>query len=331
MSTANDRIDRRRARSSLLVWIALALACRGGDHRGAADEMARSLAAVLAAADQARAPWRCTGDDLPVATDVQLAATAGRWELQGHTLRLRDRSDATTIAVIADAGGSAPATLAAFARLRTKLADTRLDLVIALGGMGFSTAELEATLGALIVGGNVPVVALPGDLEAMPEHVTALARLRQHGATVLDGRLVHVIELPGATIATIPGAGSAERLVAGGDGCAWKAEDVVKIYAELATRPGLRIAATAESPRVTLAGEPTGERALAPPSGSVDIVLHGPTREAPTAPRNGTRDGHAVALSPGTSDATPRLPDPHQPSLGLLVLRDSTWSWRPVQ
>ena len=42
------------------------------------------------------------------------------------------------------------------------------------------------------------------------------------------------------------------------------------------------------------------------------------------------RDGAGAPLSPGTSDATSRLPDGHHPSAGVLVIRGSTWTWRTV-
>src|SRR5207237_2724751 len=107
-----------------------------------------------------------------------------------------------------------------------------------------------------------PLVALPGDLEAVPAHLAALAALGKRGDAIVDGRLARWIELPGATIVTIPGAGAAARLVAGDDGCAYRAAELAQLFAELSAKPGLRIAASAEAPRHDVAGEPTGELAL---------------------------------------------------------------------
>ena len=101
--------------------------------------------------------------------------------------------------------------------------------MLALGGMGTTRAELEATLGALADKAPYAVVALPGDLEHAGALTAAIARAaRRTGRLVLDGRLAQRIELPGATIATIAGAGAAGRLVAGDDGCLYRGDDVAR-------------------------------------------------------------------------------------------------------
>jgi hypothetical protein len=99
----------------------------------------------------------------------------------------------------------------------------------------------------------------------------------------------------------------------------------------------------AEAPREIVAGEPTGQLELvaskvqpmaagsgATAGGTVDLILHGPTHATPTPARTGSRDGSAVGLSPGTSDATTRLPEPALPAAGVLTIRGNSWSWRPV-
>ena len=141
--------------------------------------------------------------------------------------------------------GSAPATIAALARMRSKL--DGVDLIVTLGGMGTTKAELEATLGT--IAGKEPLVVLPGDLEDERAQQAALATLRAKGTLVMDGRQARWITGDGFALATIPGAGAVERLVAGLEGCAWRAGDVAKIYDELAGRPGLRVALLAEAPR----------------------------------------------------------------------------------
>jgi hypothetical protein len=174
----------------------------------------------------------------------------------------------------------------------------------------------------------VPVIALPGDLESIPAETAALAALAARGIPVLDGRLVRWIELPDVTIGTV--AGSAQ-LVAGADGCSWHPADVRALYAELAARPGLRIAALAEAPREVVDGSPEGDAALGPePTTAIDLILHGPSHPAPSPTRVGGRDGARVALSPGTADASPRLPTSPVPSAGVLVIRGASWSWTPV-
>ena len=310
---------RSGARLALLALVACG-------HREPASSVTRAgavLAAWLTAADGAKTPWRCAAADLPPLADEQVAG----WHIGGH--RMSREGDQLTIGVIADAGGSAPRTIATLGRLRARLDEASPDVVLSLGGMGTTRAELEATLGALADGARWPLVALPGDLESTTAHVAAVAALRKRGAPVVDGRLVRWIETPAAAIATLPGAGAAERLVAGGDGCAWRREDIAAIYRELAARPGVRIAASAEAARTTIAGEPAGELGLVPPQ-PIEVALHGPLSPVPTPTITGGRDGASVPITPGTSDATTRLPAAHVASAGVLVIRGASWSWRPL-
>ena len=277
------------------------------------------------------------GPDAPGLADEALTVGARTWQLAGHAVELAgaegrdaERRGALAIGVIADAAGAAPATLAALGRLRAGLASA--DLVVALGGMGATQAELEASLGALAEGAPWALVAVPGDLESAPALTRAVGALRARGLAVIDGRLVRRLVLPGATVAVVAGAGADSRLVAGPDGCAYAAADVTAAFADLAPRAGLRILATAEPPRVTVGGEPAGELALTASAGQqVDLILHGPATEAPSPARGGGRDAAAIALSPGTSDATTRLPGPRRPSsAGLLTITGAAWRWRPV-
>lgn len=296
-------------------------------------QLAQALEAALEAAQARRVPWRCAAPDGPTLAEETLAAGKRSWKLGGGTMRLAGEGagqGAVAIGVVADAGGAAPRTLAALGALRKQLAGA--DLVLVLGGMGASQAEIEAALGALAEG-TAPVVAVPGDLEPAGEQAAAIARLRAQGRAVIDGRLARWLELPGATIATIPGAGAAARLVAGVEGCGYRASDVTAVLEELTKREGLRILASAEAPRLEVDGEPAGELALtvgAPHA--IDIALHGPTAEGVTRARAGRRDGAAAALTPGSSDATTRLPGPRRAaSAGMLHLERTGWRWRPVE
>jgi hypothetical protein len=271
---------------------------------------------MTSATNQA-APWRCVADDLP-----ELAlATIGDWQVSQHSLVHKSTRD-VVIGVIADAGGADPKTLAALGRIRAKLDEAHADLVLALGGMGTTQPELEATLGVLAKPSS-PVIALPGDLEQVAAETAAIATLTTKGSPVIDGRLVRWIELPDATIGTVAGAGNPLRL-AKSDGCVWRSEDVLQLYKDLAAKPGLRIAALAEAPREGDSGE------LDLVASGIDLVLHGPTHPTPSAAQAGGRDGTHVGLSPGTADATPRLPETRQPSAELLTLRGAAWSWKPL-
>lgn len=311
------------------VLVAILGACGDSAPPPSAPGVGKVLAAVLAAADHERTPWRCATLDTPMVRDEQLTTGDRKWQLGGHVLRRIDGDATLAIGVVADAGGDGPRTVAALARLRAELEHSSPDLVLALGGMGETQADLEATLGTLAERAPWPVVALPGDLEPASAHAAAIATLRTRGAQVFDGRLIRWIELSGATIATIPGAGARERLLAGDEGCLWRPEDVAALYSAVTTKPGIRIVASSEAPRSRVAGEPAGELGLVPAQ-PIEVALHGPVTPAPSSAKSGGRDGAQVALSPGTADATRRLPDPHTPSAGILVVRAGTWTWRPL-
>jgi hypothetical protein len=331
-----QRSQRGRSRPGLgrrlaLLCVVLALCCACGDSKPAASapRVGHVLAAVLAAADQTRAPWRCAALDLPAVADLAFTTGERHWQLGGRVLRRTDSDDALAIAVIADAANASPRTIAALARLRAELEKSAPDLVLALGGMGATQADLEATLGTLGERATWPVVAMPGDLESVAVFGAALSALRKRGVNAVDGRLVRWIELPGATIATVPGAGARERLGAGDDGCQWRAENVARVYSELTAKEGVRVVASSEAPRTKVDGEPAGELGLVPPQ-PIEVALHGPVEPAPSPARSGSRDGTRAVLSPGTADAMRRLPAAHTPSAGLLIIRAGVWTWRPV-
>lgn len=300
--------------------IVLCAACGGGKPpQSAAPRVANALVAALTAAEQRHAPWRCVAEDLP---EPAPGPVGKGWVIAGRSLQRTGGKD-LVIGVVADAGGSDPKTIAALGRLRAKLDEANADLVLALGGMGTTEHELEATLGVLAKPGS-PVVALPGDLESVAAETAAIAAVNAKGAPVVDGRLVRWIELPDATIGTIAGAGSPLRLAA--DGCAWQPEDVLQLYQQLAAKPGLRIAAAAEAPRERHAGETS-----LVPGPAIDLVVHGPTQPAPSPAQSGGRDGARATLSPGTSDATPRLPETRAPAAGVLAIHGASWSWKPLE
>ncbi|HEY4240566.1 MAG TPA: hypothetical protein VGM88_12160 [Kofleriaceae bacterium] len=319
-----------RKTQALALAVLAVSACGGHAHDDSpAARIGPALGAALGAADHTRAPWRCADEGVPPLPAEERKLGARTWKLAGHEVSADGETD-LTIGVVADAGGSAPATLAAIGRLRGALAHA--DLVVTLGGMGANQAEIEATLGALADQAPFPVVALPGDLEPADAQAKAIAALRAKGVPVVDGRLARRIELPGATIATLPGAGAASRLVAGAEGCGYRPEDVAAAAAALTALPGLRIVAEAEAPRGMHGGDATGDPALVPDAAHpFDLALHG-AADAVSPAQSGGRDGKGVALTPGPSDATPRLPGPvRAPTAGMLVVRAGTWSWKPIR
>lgn len=321
------------SRRAALGIIAALAACGHKSEHGGTPKGGAILAALFKASEAVKQPWRCSALDVPALPDEDLG---DGWTTHDHTLARKN--DGLVIGVIADAGGSAPNTLAALGRLRAQLDAAKPDLVLALGGNGKDDKELVNTLGALGDRASWPIVSLPGDLESETEHRKAIATLRKRGDIVLDGRQVRFIESGGVTIGTIPGASSAARLVAGSDGCGWTSADVATLYAAVTAKSGVRIVASAEPPRRMIGGEPTGELALVPPE-PIEVLLHGPVVPAPSAAASGSRDGAKTVLTPGTADATTRLspfgdsaasPGPHTPSAGILSVRGQTWTWKPL-
>lgn len=325
-------MTRARAAVVAAAGAVVGAACGQPVEPSPARRIGPAVVEALEAADRVREPWRCAAADGPGLADETLAIDGSTWRASGHTLKL-ERPGPATIGVVADAGGAAPATLAALGALRGKLAPA--DVVLVLGGMGATQAEIEATLGALADRATGPLIALPGDLEPTGAQAAAIAALRARGNVVLDGRLIHRIEAGGAAVALVPGGGAAARLVAGDEGCRYRAADAQAAIAGIAGHPGLRIVATAEAPRVAVDGEPAGELVLTAAAAQVDVQLHGPLSgvgaAAASAARNGGRDGAGIALSPGTSDATTRLPDARRgATAGLLAISGATWRWRPI-
>ena len=329
----NRPVARSRSSSAVIGLVALA-ACGHKDKPPPANKSGAILASLFAAADAEKTPWRCSALDTPALADEDLGHG---WKTHAHSLT-REGGE-LKIGVIADAGGDAGKTIAAMGRLRAQLDAAKPDIVISLGGMGGDATQIAATLGTVSDHAEWPVVALPGDLEPAHAHAEAIATLRKRGAKVLDGRLVRWIEAGDVTLATIPGAGARDRLVAGDDGCGWTADDIAKVVGELTGRKGLRVLVTAEAPRAMTgtdrrgapAGEATGELALVAAQ-PVDLAVHAPGGAVgnASAATSGRRDGGKTRLTPGTADATTRLPDAHVASAGLLVARGDAWSWKPL-
>lgn len=310
--------------------VLFALAACGGQRSApppppAGAKIGAALVASLDAADRARAPWRCGLPTGPGLASESIATKSGAtFQLAGHVITVE--KSPLVIGVLADAGGPASPTLAALGQLRGKLEG--VDLLVTLGGMGTTQAELEATLGALADGAPWLVVALPGELEGAGAQSAAVVALRTKGASIVDGRLARRIELPKASIALVTGATHPQRLVAGADGCVYSSGDATTVVTELVAREGLRILAATAAPRHIVNREATGELVL---GGAYDVALHPPLAPRATGAQTGSRDGKSVALSPGIADATTRLPDGRGvPSAGILTITGTTWKWRPV-
>ena len=213
----------------------------------------------------------------------------------------------------------------------TRMEASHADAIVALGGMGSDERELEATLGVLARPGGQAGVA--GDRAARRSRVGRRRGRGDRGAASArrdrDRRPARPLDRcrrqPRSRRYRCGRAGRSRRTAANG-----RLRTSTRIYAELADKPGLRVALVAGAPREEQhGGEVSGELALVPVP-AIDVVVHGPTRPEPSPQRSGGRDGARVACSPGTSDATPRLPETRPPAAGVLAIRGAAWTWSPL-
>jgi hypothetical protein len=241
-----------------------------------------------------------------VATAVAAPAPAG-WTRDGEKLTAASPRDKLTLAAVAQARGAA-------VEVRDKLRTAKVELVLAVGGMGGDEAESRAALGALVDPAWL-VIAVPGDAESYPAHARAVAALADGGAAIVDGARVRLIDTGGAVIATIPGERWPERLGAGAAGCVHDAADVARTVAALtllaADRPRVLAGAPAPQGRSTSpgtadlapgglhAGEPT--LAALVDEARLDLVIHAPVGAAP-APAGMARRGTPALLAAGSLD-----------------------------
>ncbi len=318
---------RARAWSALAAAIAVAGACgeasrpavaRGALGRATAEAV---LAAVAAAADEIE-PWRCArpGDT------AGLVAPPG-WRLDGARL-IAPEDAAPHVAVLGEARGDATAV----AGLRAALDAAPPAVVVTIGGMATTQAELTALLAPLAEGAPWLLVAVPGDREALPAHRAAVAALAARGARVVDGTRARVIDLGAIRIGTLPGAPARGRLAAGVEGCVHDDADVAAAPARAA--PAADHAA-GDAARPAPGGIHAGDVALAEAlaRAPVDVVAHGAVDDQAAALGKRRRAaGLPTAFLPvGAIDATPRyLPGGQRVAPGGLRLtvgaREVTWA-----
>jgi hypothetical protein len=337
-----------------VAFALLAVACstRGPESAGGATGTAgaKMIVAAMRAAEVVRAPWRCArlrSDTTPPATPDVFDAGGRRWTVDGPTLTVEPAGDGVRLGLVADARGDSDAAVAALTRLGTPFTEARVDVVVAVGGMGASEDELVHTLEPLGRGGW-PVIAIPGDRESWPALRRAVARLRGRGAPVVDGAQVRFIEAGGVVMATLPGMPFRERLAAGDDGCRHDEADVGAVLAALAARSPdgkagrrPRVLLSPRAPRTAGDGSDLAQggvhagdvglaRALA--EVAVDLVVHGQVAERPLVPGRAPRG--PVVLAAGAVDPAPRFDDrgmrlPAQAAV-VAVDRRGGIAWRAV-
>ena len=162
-------------------------------------------------------PWRCSAPDGPPLPEEDRVGDHA-WSRPAY-LALGGKGE-SSIGTIADAGGSAPATLAALGRLRRSSSEARPRARARRHGRR-PTSSRDPRRTRRSSGHRCRATRRPRVRERARR--AAIKTLRgKRRRRVRRPQLAHRIELPGVTIATIPGAARASRLVAGGDGCGYR-------------------------------------------------------------------------------------------------------------
>lgn len=329
---------------TIALWAACA-ACGsggGGGDRGSIGPAtgAALIAAVEAAADTVE-PWRCARWGEP----PTLPVPAG-WVREEDRLRPGGKAAAAArIAIVAEARGADDPTIAALGDLRRALDAAPVDVVVTLGGMGQTRAEIARAIGPLARGAPWLVVAIPGDRESIGEHRAAIAELAGAGATIVDGSEVRLVEIGGATLGTLPGAPYRARLAADEHGCVHDDADVLALLEALAAdprRPAVVLGQRAPRGRTDLApggiraGDVGYARLVA--ETPVDLVVHAAVDDVSgiagrTRPDPRKRANPVTTLAAGAIDATPRYrPDGTRvlPSAVVLTVGGRELAWKPL-
>jgi len=330
-------------RRALVLACAAAVGC-GSRHesaRGAVGgAVASAITAALAAAAHERAAWRCAALDGPAPPAGPIVVGATTWTVDGRVARRAPSSPPrpVRIAFLADAEAPTAPTLAALGAIRARLATLGVGVIVTLGGMGGSSDELAATLGAL-ADGAVLVVAIPGDREPAEGHRAAVAALAPRG--VVDGSLVRWIVVGGVGIATLPGQPFTTRLAHGVEGCGHTDADAAAVLAAAPDGLRTRILASQRAPRHpdrgdqaalgVAAGDAGLAAALAGAAPMVDLVVHASLDGAPT-PAGRLGDGLAMVAT-GVASASPRLDAAGRrlgPAAVVVTVEGSRLQWQPI-
>lgn len=327
---ARSRRTERVAAAALLVACA---ACGSSSKDGGRGSLGKATgAAVLAALDaaaDATEPWRCARIDDPAAARTATETTGPAKIAFVSDARVMGATDAPVADGVRRALDAAP-----------------VDVVVTLGSMGGTELEIVAALGPIARGAPWLTVAIPSDLESLPEHRRAVDVLAQGGARIVDGSRIRLVDLGSAVLGTLPGAPAAGRLRDELDGCVHDDADVTAILRALAAAaPGGK----AGNPRPTLlAGRraPRGATDLAPggihagdvalarllAADPVNVVVHGAVDDAST-PAGKAKPAPPLALAVGAVDPTPRFRAGGgrvTPSFLVVTVVTGEVAWEPV-
>jgi hypothetical protein len=323
------------------------------DRAGAA--LAAGLEAAIEGAAEITAPHRCARlaepDEPLLSAETRTRLEARKMSLEGRTLRLGangKRKSGLVLGVVADSRGADSALVAEQAkRIRRQLEKSSVRVLLSLGGMGETRAQIVAALAPLASGAPWPVIALPGDRESLEEHRAAIAELnRDPDAVVLDGSEIRFVSTGAVVLGTLPGAAHASRLVAGAEGCQYTAADADALAEALLEHEQTRVWATHAPPRqagpnasdLAPGGVHIGTRELtaAVATSKASVVIHALLDEAAARQRPGTKRLPTTApiyLACGAMDRVPvEVPGQTAITGAALVVSIAVREvrWRPI-
>ena len=260
-----------------------------------------------------------------------------QWQVSGSVLHVRS-SGPLTLGVVADARG----TTEHLGTIRARFAERGVDVVVTLGGMGRDARELRAVLAALSEAASWPVVAMPGNDEALAAHREVTAGLA--GSGVVDGSVVRLIGNDVVMMGTLPGAAHASLSAARREGCVYTLVDAAELARRLRQVSGVRVLLTHAPPRqrgadatdMGIGQVHMGDAALAEAAATaqVHLVVHGLVPRAPWR-QSGRRavqlDGPVpVVLSAGAADGAVvpvgPLDMPHVALVVMIAAGEVSWT-----
>jgi len=317
----------------------------------AGDTIARGVVEAMTVAEAMHEAYPCArlDDAESPAPPTSMTAFGRTFEREGQLLAVSGGDKTLVIGFVADAREPTERTLTNLAGVRAAFEKHKVELVVSLGGMGTSEAQIEASLGALAHNAKWPVVAIPGGRESIPAHTAAIASLSDGGRSVVfDGARVRVIAMDGASIGTLPGIADPSQLIAGNEGCSHGVESLVELATLLGERPAPRVLASYAPPRQSgetasdvaaghiHIGEDAVARAVAVAKPAV--VAHGLVDEAADDPKSGAVQRAAappLIVGAGSLDGEPLwLPDGRVLGGSAIVVtvgkNRTTWRRIPV-
>jgi len=278
------------------------------------------------------APYRCArfAETLSPPSDVGLT-----WHPEQGAFDVKPHDKRGKFATIADARHAVGESVRGLHELRDQLVKENIDLLITLGGMGATSADLEEALGALTQDAPYLLVAIPGDRESVPAHRSAVAQLAADGARIIDGSRYRKFRLGALRMATMPGLGKIANLIPGDQGCLHTEADVAALREQLEAwgDPALLLSYApwrqreASASDYGIGGVNSGERILQPlrTNNRVRAIVHGVFAPQDHSTLTGSlRLGTpAPALSAGSIDVLDA-----SPSALLLSVAGSKLGWK---